>query len=434
MFSLISGLIKYFFSKTEIRILILGLDYAGKTTLLERTKSVYRKSKNSVIIPPEKITPTIGLNISTVEISRCMVLFWDVSGQIKMRTIWQHYYADANGLIFVIDSTDMDRLEEARLALESVLEHPHIRKIPLLVLVNKQDLPGALSAADLQQTILNFLSPDQIIEINGSTVINNDNQFNSETSSKSHYPSLDELELVVTKNTINSQKKHQPYIDNNSFGEKNEAFSPSRNYHRSQSDELETQEDPLLTSSSATLTYSNHRDRMEKNKQKPIQFLNLQSTPQISKRSTPNNRSQNKIKEINSNTIDNKKDLKRIDRESKNSSLPLKAKQSPSFPALGFGEKVYKFDKSGALDISALSENQNHTNEDGRNFSSKTSFQNAKFTTDGKQYGGSSSSFGDKKFRKVRLQECSAITGFGIEEGIKWIVEQGKTDARELLI
>ena len=113
MFSLISGLIKYFFSKTEIRILILGLDYAGKTTLLERTKSVYRKNKNAVIIPPEKITPTIGLNISTVEISRCMVLFWDVSGQIKMRTIWQHYYADANGLIFVIDSTDMDRLEEA---------------------------------------------------------------------------------------------------------------------------------------------------------------------------------------------------------------------------------------------------------------------------------------------------------------------------------
>ena len=411
MFSLISGLIKYFFSKTEIRILILGLDYAGKTTLLERTKSAYRKNKNAVIIPPEKITPTIGLNVSTIEINRCMVLFWDVSGQIKMRTIWQHYYADANGLIFVVDSTDIDRLGEVKLALQAVLEHPHIRQIPLLVLVNKQDLPGALSAEDLHQTIFSFLDPDQVVEINDSSVRKNSQvEFNGIVSRKSFYPSLDELELVTNSKLLGSEQ----ILKRNDVDHRDEHFSsaPRRNQTI---DSEEDEVDPVSISSSATITYSNHRDRDQQEKS--------QRTSQISKRNTPNNRSRNKIKELN-NSINNNKDSSHNDTESAKSSLPLKAKQSPSFPSLGFGEKVYKFDKSGALNLDSLSESQNNPK--------RNSFHDTSFPNDG--YFRHSSALSKKKIRKIRLQECSAISGLGIEEGIQWIVQEGKVDARELLI
>mmetsp|Transcript_82891 Transcript_82891/g.161462 ORF Transcript_82891/g.161462 Transcript_82891/m.161462 type:complete len:128 (-) Transcript_82891:67-450(-) len=73
MFGLIGGLYKHVMAKTELSILILGLDNAGKTTLLEQMKGIFKKMPG---IPPERIPPTIGLNIGKMDVLRCQCLFW----------------------------------------------------------------------------------------------------------------------------------------------------------------------------------------------------------------------------------------------------------------------------------------------------------------------------------------------------------------------
>lgn len=111
MFSLLHGFITWFFSKTEIQILILGVDHAGKTTLLEQMKGVFQKTKG---IPLDKIPPTVGLNIGRMDVGKCRVIFWDLGGQVTLRSIWDKYYAEAHGLLFVVDSSDKARFGEVR--------------------------------------------------------------------------------------------------------------------------------------------------------------------------------------------------------------------------------------------------------------------------------------------------------------------------------
>ena len=82
-------------------------------TLLEQMKGIFKKQPG---IPPERIPPTIGLNIGKMDVDRSRVIFWDLGGQVRMRSIWENYYAEAHGMIFVIDSADVGRFEEARLA------------------------------------------------------------------------------------------------------------------------------------------------------------------------------------------------------------------------------------------------------------------------------------------------------------------------------
>lgn len=146
MFSLLSGFWQYLFAKTELHILILGLDHAGKTTFLEQMKGIFKKMPG---IPPERIPPTIGLNIGKMDVDKCRVIFWDLGGQVRMRSIWEKYYAEAHGMIFVIDSADVGRFEEARLAFDAVRQHEELSGIPVMLLANKQDLPGALAAEDI---------------------------------------------------------------------------------------------------------------------------------------------------------------------------------------------------------------------------------------------------------------------------------------------
>lgn len=165
MFGLLSGLYQYTFTKTELNILILGLDHAGKTTLLEQMKGIYKKMPG---IPPDRIPPTIGLNIGKMDINQCQCMFWDLGGQQRMRGIWEKYYADgmftvlsfslsltplrtAHAMIFVIDSADAGRMDEALLAFEAVRSHEELHGVPVLLMANKQDLPGALSPADIER-------------------------------------------------------------------------------------------------------------------------------------------------------------------------------------------------------------------------------------------------------------------------------------------
>ncbi len=77
--------------------------------------------------------------------------FWDIGGQVKLRTLWDRYYADAQGLIYVIDSADVGRFEEATLAFEAVKEQTHLHATPIMLVANKQDLLDACGVVEIEQ-------------------------------------------------------------------------------------------------------------------------------------------------------------------------------------------------------------------------------------------------------------------------------------------
>ncbi|XP_029007384.1 uncharacterized protein LOC114855983 [Betta splendens] len=136
---IISRIFSRFTSKTPVRILMVGLDAAGKTTLL------YRMKLSEVVTT----VPTIGFNVETVEYRNISFTVWDVGGQTIIRPLWRHYYTNTQGLIFVVDSNDPERMKEAADELHMMLEESELRDVAVLVLANKQDLPRAMSASDI---------------------------------------------------------------------------------------------------------------------------------------------------------------------------------------------------------------------------------------------------------------------------------------------
>merc|ERR1712190_538468 len=78
---------------------------------------------------------------------------WDVGGQDKIRPLWRHYYQNTQGLIFVVDSSDRDRIEDAREELTKMLNEDEMRDAALLVLANKQDLPYAMSTSEVAEKL-----------------------------------------------------------------------------------------------------------------------------------------------------------------------------------------------------------------------------------------------------------------------------------------
>merc|ERR1711898_9609 len=129
--------------KKEMRILMVGLDAAGKTTIL------YKLKLGEVVTT----IPTIGFNVETVEYKNISFTVWDVGGQDKIRPLWRHYYQNTQGLIFVIDSNDRDRIEDAREELTKMLNEEEMRDAVLLVFANKQDLPNAMTAAEITEKL-----------------------------------------------------------------------------------------------------------------------------------------------------------------------------------------------------------------------------------------------------------------------------------------
>lgn len=125
----------------QTHVLMLGLDGSGKTTLLYKLK--YNENVWTV--------QTVGFNVESLDTDRGSqgLTLWDIGGQKKMRQYWKHFYTDAHGVLFVVDSWDQKRLEETRKELHRALRFESLRGIPLVVLANKQDLLGALSAGAL---------------------------------------------------------------------------------------------------------------------------------------------------------------------------------------------------------------------------------------------------------------------------------------------
>merc|ERR1712241_499135 len=93
--------------------------------------------------------PTIGFNVETVEYRNLNFTVWDVGGQDRIRKLWRHYFTGTNGVIYVVDSNDRDRTEDAREGLIKMLNEDEMRDAVLLVFANKQDLPNAMSAAEV---------------------------------------------------------------------------------------------------------------------------------------------------------------------------------------------------------------------------------------------------------------------------------------------
>ncbi|KAH9834340.1 ARF/SAR superfamily, partial [Teratosphaeria destructans] len=134
---------KLLWSKKEIRILILGLDGAGKTTLL------YRLKIGEVVTT----VPTIGFNVESVTYKNLNFNVWDLGGQTSIRPYWRCYYSNTAAVVFVIDSTDVDRLGTAGEELRSMLAEEELRDAALLVFANKQDQPGAKGAGDISEAL-----------------------------------------------------------------------------------------------------------------------------------------------------------------------------------------------------------------------------------------------------------------------------------------
>ena len=148
---------------------MVGLDAAGKTTILYKLKlgegTFHTFRIVTVLIVIYSLTslypylatyttvvttiPTIGFNVETVEYKNISFTVWDVGGQDKIRPLWRHYYQNTQGLIFVVDSNDADRIDAARDEMHRMLNEDELRDAVLLVFANKQDLPNAMSAAEM---------------------------------------------------------------------------------------------------------------------------------------------------------------------------------------------------------------------------------------------------------------------------------------------
>lgn len=125
----------------ELRLLLLGLDNAGKTTIL--------KSLASEDIT--QVTPTQGFNIKSVQSEGFKLNVWDIGGARKIRPYWRNYFENTDVLIYVVDSADIKRLEETGQELSELLLEEKLRGVPLLVYANKQDLGHAVTAAEIAE-------------------------------------------------------------------------------------------------------------------------------------------------------------------------------------------------------------------------------------------------------------------------------------------
>lgn len=145
-----SKLFDKLWGKKEMRILMVGLDAAGKTTILYKLKlgeivTTIPTIGTLLATPGLYANPSLidlkGFNVETVEYKNIQFTVWDVGGQDKIRPLWRHYFQNTQGIIFVVDSNDRDRVVEAREELQRMLNEDELREALLLVFANKQDLP-----------------------------------------------------------------------------------------------------------------------------------------------------------------------------------------------------------------------------------------------------------------------------------------------------
>lgn len=124
-----------------MRLLVLGLDNAGKTTII--------KKFNGEDI--DKISPTLGFNIKSLEYESFKLNVWDIGGQKTIRSYWRNYFEQTDGVIWVVDSSDKMRLDDTKAELHSLLKQEKLMGATLLIFCNKQDIEGSLSCDEIKK-------------------------------------------------------------------------------------------------------------------------------------------------------------------------------------------------------------------------------------------------------------------------------------------
>ncbi|XP_015263997.1 PREDICTED: putative ADP-ribosylation factor-like protein 5C [Gekko japonicus] len=129
------------FGSREHKVIIIGLDNAGKTTIL------YQFLMNEVV----HTSPTIGSNVEEIVLRKTHFLMWDIGGQESLRSTWNTYYSNTEFVILVIDSTDRERLTVTKEELYKMLAHEDLRNAAVLIFANKQDVKNSMSTSEISK-------------------------------------------------------------------------------------------------------------------------------------------------------------------------------------------------------------------------------------------------------------------------------------------
>jgi len=134
----------WIFWATEMDVTIIGLQNAGKTSLLR-------------VLAGDEFTidsiPTVAFNKKEVKKGHVSIKCWDLGGQPRFRSMWERYCRGVNAIIFVVDAADKEAMQIANEELHELLKKPTLEGIPLLILGNKSDLPGKMSVDDLIEAL-----------------------------------------------------------------------------------------------------------------------------------------------------------------------------------------------------------------------------------------------------------------------------------------
>ena len=227
----------YFFGIPQYNVLVLGLDNAGKSTFLYQVGNICnrnKKKKNFKLETSQKkeiyqtpklkrkssdnpnddeynnnddndsndlyrsdpklrqILPTMGQNVKIMDFDNMHLQFWDLPGQTGFRKIWTHYYKEVHAIVFIIDSADTQRFNQAKYELHKLLNEYQLKYAPVLILANKQDLKEAVH----YQSIINTL---EIIIIPNNKDNDDDNNYNDDDH-KTPLTTIDETKQIINNN------------------------------------------------------------------------------------------------------------------------------------------------------------------------------------------------------------------------------------------
>jgi ADP-ribosylation factor protein 6 len=130
-------------SDKYVRVLICGLDNAGKTTMLSRILL-------GRVVPT---LPSCGFQAQTLKHRHTKFMLWDVGGQLHLRFHWRHHFFGTHCVVFVVDASDASRFPEANQELTVLLAEAQLETAGFLILAHKCDVPGAVPASQLRSLL-----------------------------------------------------------------------------------------------------------------------------------------------------------------------------------------------------------------------------------------------------------------------------------------
>jgi len=151
-------------SSKKARIVILGLDNAGKSTLLHKLCNQEVRA----------FVPTTKAHAKTFSLGSITFTAWDLGGHEQVRDLWEEYYSGADAIVFMVDSADHDRFDEAKNEMEQILASPDIVDVPILVLANKNDVENCSHKEAISKHLgLEDADENRDIDVFSCSLVNN---------------------------------------------------------------------------------------------------------------------------------------------------------------------------------------------------------------------------------------------------------------------